>query len=128
MAKDRARPFSRKHRRYWIPVTGGMLLIGAVNLGLGLCAYAPTPPPPQPIQLTLPPAGTIDRAGGSIGLGEIPVPVMRAFAQTFPRNAPRAAKRHVAPDGTVTFELSFGAGSAAARATFRDDGTLVEAP
>ena len=39
MSKDRARPFSRKHRRYWIPVTGGMILIGVVNIILGYCSY-----------------------------------------------------------------------------------------
>ncbi|TMQ10174.1 MAG: hypothetical protein E6J90_27655 [Deltaproteobacteria bacterium] len=39
MAKDRARPFSRKHRRYWIPVTGGMILIGVINVILGYCSY-----------------------------------------------------------------------------------------
>jgi hypothetical protein len=40
VAKDRARPFSRKHRRYWIPVTGGMILIGLVNVALGYCSYS----------------------------------------------------------------------------------------
>lgn len=39
MSKDRARPFSRKHRRYWIPVTGGMILIGLINVALGYCSY-----------------------------------------------------------------------------------------
>ncbi|HEX7841155.1 MAG TPA: hypothetical protein VF469_26940, partial [Kofleriaceae bacterium] len=39
MSKDRARPFSRKHRRYWIPVTGGMILIGVINVVLGYCSY-----------------------------------------------------------------------------------------
>jgi hypothetical protein len=39
VSKDRARPFSRKHRRYWIPVTGGMILIGLVNVALGYCSY-----------------------------------------------------------------------------------------
>jgi hypothetical protein len=39
VAKDRARPFSRKHRRYWIPVTGGMVLIGVINVALGYCSY-----------------------------------------------------------------------------------------
>ena len=43
MSKDRARPFSRKHRRYWIPITGGMILIGLVNLALGYCSYSPPP-------------------------------------------------------------------------------------
>lgn len=49
MAKDRARPFSRKHRKYWLPVTGGMIVIGAINVGLGYCTYSPTPDPPQQI-------------------------------------------------------------------------------
>ena len=39
VSKDRARPFSRKHRRYWIPVTGGMILIGVVNVIVGYCSY-----------------------------------------------------------------------------------------
>jgi hypothetical protein len=41
--KDRARPFSRKHRRYWIPVTGGMILIGVINVALGFCSYHQPP-------------------------------------------------------------------------------------
>jgi len=40
VAKDRARPFSRKHRKYWIPVTGGMILIGIINVTLGYCSYS----------------------------------------------------------------------------------------
>ena len=57
MSKDRAAPFSRKHRRYWIPVLGGMILIGFINLVIGLISYAnqPTPPPPEKIELHLPP-------------------------------------------------------------------------
>lgn len=43
MPKDRARPFSRKHRRYWIPVTGGMILIGVINVALGFCSYHQPP-------------------------------------------------------------------------------------
>jgi hypothetical protein len=39
VSKDRARPFSRKHRRYWIPVTGGMVLIGFMNVVIGFCTY-----------------------------------------------------------------------------------------
>lgn len=39
MSKDRARPFSRKHRKYWIPVTGGMILIGVINVIMGYCSY-----------------------------------------------------------------------------------------
>ncbi len=37
MAKDRAAPFSRKHRKYWLPVTGGMVLIGFINVAISMC-------------------------------------------------------------------------------------------
>ena len=63
MAKDRAAPFSRKHRRYWIPITGGMILIGVVNLALGFCTYDPGPSePPQKIEPVIPvlDAGVMD--------------------------------------------------------------------
>jgi hypothetical protein len=43
VSKDRARPFSRKHRKYWIPVTGGMILIGIINVALGYCSYSSAP-------------------------------------------------------------------------------------
>jgi hypothetical protein len=56
VAKDRAAPFSRKHVRYWLPVTGGMILIGALCLTLGFCTYEPPPPPPQKIELVIPPS------------------------------------------------------------------------
>jgi len=39
VSKDRARPFSRKHRKYWLPVTGGMVLIGIINVIIGYCSY-----------------------------------------------------------------------------------------
>ena len=39
MAKDRAAPFSKKHRRYWLPVTGGMILIGLLNVAIGYCVW-----------------------------------------------------------------------------------------
>ncbi|MEJ7604609.1 MAG: hypothetical protein WKF78_04635 [Candidatus Limnocylindrales bacterium] len=55
MSKDRARPFSRKHRRYWLPVTGGMLLIGAINVAIGMCTYDPPSAPPEKIELNLGP-------------------------------------------------------------------------
>jgi len=54
VAKDRARPFLRKHRKYWIPVTGGMILIGAINVALGFCTYDPPSEPPRPIKLNIP--------------------------------------------------------------------------
>ena len=58
MAKDRAHPFSRKHRRYWITVTGGMILIGIINLALGYCTYEPPSEPPQRIEVI--PTMTVD--------------------------------------------------------------------
>lgn len=33
--KDRSAPFSRKHRRYWFTVTGGMFIIMTINVLLG---------------------------------------------------------------------------------------------
>lgn len=54
VAKDRAAPFSRKHRRYWLTITGGMVLIGAINLGLGFCGYEEPSGPPEKIELVLP--------------------------------------------------------------------------
>lgn len=79
MSKDRAAPFSRKHRRYWLPVTGGMILIGALNVTIGYCAYDPPPPPPQKIELVIPPpsayqpaAGTGRFVGGDAGIDAAP--------------------------------------------------------
>jgi hypothetical protein len=43
VAKDRARPFSRKHRRYWLTVTGGMVFIGLINVLIGYCTYPDEP-------------------------------------------------------------------------------------
>ena len=63
MSKDRAAPFSRKHRRYWIPVTGGMLLIGAVNVALGWWSYEAPPTRTEKIELVLPPPTARDDAG-----------------------------------------------------------------
>lgn len=68
VAKDRAAPFSRKHMRYWLPVTGGMVLIGALCLALGFCTYDPPSSERQQIELVLPPAsGTIDAAAPAGG-------------------------------------------------------------
>lgn len=56
--KDRAAPFSRKHRRYWITVTGGMILICLINLAIGIYFYYSSgtsdPTPPEPIRPILP--------------------------------------------------------------------------
>jgi len=124
VSKDRARPFSRKHRKYWIPVTGGMLLIGAINVGIGFCVYETPPPPPERIIPVLPPpTPRAPRTDGSIGLGAIPAVVMRAFAVAYPRQVPSGAKKLVAADGTTTFEISFTA--PATTVVYRADGTFV---
>jgi hypothetical protein len=63
VAKDRAAPFSKKHRRYWIPILGGMIVIGGINLALGFCAYPGekalyrTPEPIIPVLPNLHPDG-----------------------------------------------------------------------
>jgi len=54
VSKDRASPFSRKHRRYWLPVTGGMIVIGIFNVSIGYCSYDPPPPPPEKIEVKIP--------------------------------------------------------------------------
>jgi hypothetical protein len=62
VSKDRAAPFSRKHRRYWIPVTGGMILIGLVNLGIGFWSYEAPSTKTEKMELELP---TIYRDAGA---------------------------------------------------------------
>jgi hypothetical protein len=54
VAKDRSRPFSRKHMRYWLTVTGGMILIGAINVALGFCVAPGPERAPEPIRYDLP--------------------------------------------------------------------------
>jgi hypothetical protein len=108
VAKDRAAPFSRKHRRYWLPVTGGMILIGVVNVGIGLCSYE-DPRAPQPIELHL--------DASAIDYSRIPVAVMRAFTARYPRTLPRSLDARA--DGTYALGLARG------RAIFRADGTFV---
>ena len=120
MSKDRAAPFSKKHRRYWIPVTGGMILIGALNIGLGLSSFKSSPDP-QHIDLPLlhRDAGQSD-AGDTIGNAELPAAVMRAFAVKYPRTIPAGAKVNGA-----YFVLAFPPGPGHAHATFSSDGTFV---
>src|SRR5689334_14346366 len=99
MAKDRARPFSRKHRKYWITVTGGMILIGAINVAVGMCAYHRGPDQVQRMDLVIPPPSP--NAGpprvvpppGMLGLGEIPADVMRAFTKAYPQHVPSGARK-----------------------------------
>jgi hypothetical protein len=83
VAKDRAAPFSKKHRRYWIPILGGMIVIGGINLGLGFCAYPGekalyrTPEQIVPVLPNLHPdgGGPMPDAGSGSGSGSGSVPV-----------------------------------------------------
>jgi len=120
VSKDRAAPFSKKHRRYWIPVTGGMILIGTLNIGLGLCSFK-SPVDPQHIELPLlhRDAGQSD-ANDTLGNSELPPEVMRAFAVKYPRIIPAGAKVNGA-----YFVISFPPGQDHAHATFATDGTFV---
>jgi hypothetical protein len=54
VSKDRARPFSRKHRRYWITITGGMILIGLINLAIGFLSYEEPSEKHEKIKFDLP--------------------------------------------------------------------------
>jgi hypothetical protein len=116
VAKDRAAPFSKKHRRYWLPVTGGMVLIGLINVFLGVCTYERAGDP-EPIRLSLP---TVDAGAGSLGVAQIPGDVMRAFAIRYPKTIPLGAN---VVNGD--YVLLFPKGAAKQRATFRPDGSFV---
>jgi hypothetical protein len=57
VAKDRARPFSRKHRKYWLTITGGMVVIGTIDLLLGFVFWPHRDDedgPRQPIKFDVP--------------------------------------------------------------------------
>lgn len=126
MSKDRARPFSRKHRKYWVTITGGMVLICVVNVAIGMCSYEPPPPPPTRI-IPILPAPTVEvRPAGTIGVGELPAAVMHAFAVKYPKNIPTVVKKITAPDVPVLYELTYGSPPQTVR--YREDGTFVEAP
>ena len=45
--KDRSRPFSRKHFRYWMTAAGGMVIIMAINVGIGFWMADDDPPPQE---------------------------------------------------------------------------------
>lgn len=181
VSKDRARPFSRKHRKYWIPVTGGMILIGIANVALGYCTYTPpsdvhekivldvpnarskTSAPPAAVAVPCAPAleariaqdmpgaaivacspteVTVARnahtivlevAGDQIvsvaeqlTLPEIPAPVMRTFAVTYPKTIPASATRRTRRGEPAIYELAFPAGATHKRATLQADGSVID--
>jgi hypothetical protein len=117
VAKDRAAPFSKKHRKYWIPVTGGMLLIAAINVGLGFYSYK-EPPTPERIELKIPGAGPAP--AGALRPSDLPAAVMRSFAVKYPHTIPAGA--NLEGGNYVVF---FPVGNEHTRAVFTPDGAFV---
>jgi hypothetical protein len=55
--KDRARPFSRKHFRYWMTAAGGMVIIMVINVVLGFWLWGrDAEKAPEPKYLPIPQA------------------------------------------------------------------------
>jgi hypothetical protein len=121
VSKDRAAPFSRKHRRYWIPVTGGMILIGLINVAIGVCSYTPPPAETEPIKLDLIKRDAAVDATGTLAPSELPAEVMRAFAVKYPQTLPTGA---TVVDGN--YVVDFPPGKPHVHATFKPDGTFVK--
>jgi hypothetical protein len=117
VAKDRAAPFSKKHRKYWIPVTGGMLLIAVINVAIGFCTYKEAPPPER-IELTIP--GAQPPPPGKLRPSDLPASVMRAFAVKYPHTIPAGADFEGG-----NYVVLFPTGGAHNRAIFTPDGTFV---
>ena len=127
VSKDRARPFSKKHRRYWIPVLGGMIGIGILNILVGFSTYR-TNDSHEAIRLVIPPPntpadtrphtgadGTVEQA---VSNAEVPGAVMRAFTSAHPRTIPDSAIKRTRA-GAISYRLEAGGVSG----TYRDDGT-----
>ena len=118
MAKDRAAPFSKKHRKYWIPVTGGMLLIAGINVAIGVCTYKEAPPPER-IELKIP--GAEAPQPGTLRPSDLPAPVMKAFAVKYPQTIPAGANFE-----SGNYILFFPPGKPLTTAVFTPDGTFVQ--
>jgi hypothetical protein len=119
VAKDRARPFSRKHRKYWLTVTGGMIVIGLLNVGIGVCVYDPGPTTTERIILNVP--GSTTEPSDTIPLNTPPPEVMRGFNRAIPRHAPRYARQV----DTDVFEITYVDGTASKSARVKRDGTVI---
>jgi hypothetical protein len=69
--KDRARPFSRKHFRYWMTAAGGMVIIMVINVAIGFWLWGrdedkgPTPKY-LPVPAPLPRDAGLDASPGSL--------------------------------------------------------------
>lgn len=99
-----------------------MIVIGAINVALGLCSYEP-PRDTQPIDLGLAPDAGIDAgidAANTLAASQLPPDVMRAFAVRYPRTIPAGASYEAG-----TYIIAFPAGASHRQAVFRADGTFV---
>ncbi len=75
-AKDRARPFARKHLRYWMTAAGGMVVIMVLNTLIGFWIYGerstPTrvpdyhPIPPSNFEAVVDAGASLDAASGPV--------------------------------------------------------------
>ena len=95
-----------------------MLLIGAINVGLGLYSYK-KPEESRRIDLHLNGDAGVD-APGTIGSSALPPDVMRAFAVKYPHVLPAGAAR----DGD-RYVVAFPPNAPHHHATFASDGTFV---
>lgn len=94
-----------------------MILIGVINVALGVCSYQEAPKPER-MEVNIPGR---EREPGEMRVNAIPVEVMRAFAIKYPRTIPTKAIAN--PDNTVT--VRFAPGAQFKSATFKQDGTFV---
>ena len=78
------------------------------------------------LELEVDPAGTILLTEEQVELAAVPPAVMTAFAAKYPGARATKAEKQTASDGSVTYELAFGAGAAKKEAAFNADGTAVE--
>ena len=120
MSKDRAAPFSKKHRRYWVPVLGGMIAIGVINVIVGFWVYEKPSEHHERIKLNLIQRDAAVDAVYTLAPSELPVDVMRAFAVKYPRTLPTGA--HAIAGAYV---IDFPPGAPHKTATFKPDGTFV---
>lgn len=95
-----------------------MILIGAINVIIGMCSYE-APKDPQRIDLGLT-NDTASDAPNGIKLRDLPAGAMRAFAVKYPHTLPAGAS-HIAD----TYIIAFPRGASHHHATFLADGTFV---
>lgn len=97
-----------------------MLLIGAINLGLGLSSYH-TPKEPDRIDLGSGFGGSASASDGTIPPRDLPVAVVRAFVTRYPHTVSLGAVRDAAHDYVIAFPPN----AAHKHATFTADGAFV---